>query len=99
MYFARLLFHIHETPKYLLGKAKDREATEVIQSIAMRDVTTTWLTVDHFHSASARLQNSEADELVSADSSPEPDNIIRRAVKAWAPHRMMALSTSMMLFL
>ncbi|KAJ5385811.1 membrane transporter [Penicillium cosmopolitanum] len=68
IFFAQLFFRIHKTPKYLLGKGRDRETTE--------------LTVDHFEAVSARLQSSEPDETVSADSSPVSNNIIRRAVKA-----------------
>lgn len=104
MFLARLLFRIHETPKYLLGKGKDKEATEVIQSVARRNGSTTWLTVEHFDAISARLRSSE---LNDAQSSPASNNILRRAIKNWAPHRItalfstprMALSTGMMLFL
>lgn len=104
MFLARLVFRIHETPKYLLGKGKDREATEVIKSIAERNGNTTWLTVEHFESISARFQNADPDE---ADSSPVSKNILRRAILKWSPHRIMALfstprmalSTGLMLFL
>ena len=100
MFFARLIFRIHETPKYLLGKGKDKEATEVIQEVAARNGTTTWLGVHHFDAVQTQSNEPEGEEDLSK-------NIIRRAIAKWAPHRVkalfstprMALSTGLMLFL
>ena len=100
MFFARLIFRIHETPKYLLGKGKDKEATEVIQEVAARNGTTTWLGVHHFDAVPTQSNEPEGEEDASK-------NIIRRAIAKWAPHRVkalfstprMALSTGLMLFL
>lgn len=104
MFLARLLFRIHETPKYLLGKGKDKEATEVITDIAKRNKTTTWLSVSHFESIDDQFPPSDAGE----DSQPSTSrNILQRGIAKWAPHRLqalfstprMALSTALMLFL
>lgn len=40
------VFHLHESPKYLMGRGRDEEAVEVVQAIANYNGTTTKLTLD-----------------------------------------------------
>ena len=42
------LFHLYESPKYLLSQGRSSEAVAVVQSIARYNGTTTWLTEDIF---------------------------------------------------
>lgn len=104
MFLARLLFRIAETPKYLLGKGKDREATQVVTKIAQRNGTSTWLTETHFETINNRFQQNNSNDDAGNTAS---QGILRRGLSKWAPHRLsalfatpkMALSTGLMLFL
>ncbi|PIL22729.1 MFS general substrate transporter [Ganoderma sinense ZZ0214-1] len=40
------VFHLHESPKYLMGRGRDEEAVEVVQAIAKYNGTTSKLTLD-----------------------------------------------------
>ncbi|OAQ83849.1 membrane transporter [Purpureocillium lilacinum] len=108
MFLARFLFRVPETPKYLLGKGRDREAVEVVQAIAKRNKTTTWLTLSHFEAVDAQIAAQRADEAeVVAPPNSDSKNIVKRSVEKFAPQKIMALfstprlafSTSLMLFL
>lgn len=47
MFAARFcLFHLYESPKYLLSHGRQAEAVAVVHGIAFRNKTTTWLTED-----------------------------------------------------
>lgn len=104
--FIRFFFRIPETPKYLLGKQKDKQAVEVVQDIARQNGTETWLTISHFEAIDAQLAPSDSATTAQADYSAEK-NILCRALAKWAPTKIkalfstprMALSTSLMIFL
>lgn len=107
MFMARLLFRVYETPKYLLGKGLDAQAVEVVQKIAGRNKTTTWLTLAHFEAIDREL-NIPTQE-VAETSAPNTDhkNIIKRNVEKFSPDKLrslfstprLAFSTSAMIFL
>uniref|UniRef100_A0A8H7NBW8 Major facilitator superfamily (MFS) profile domain-containing protein n=1 Tax=Bionectria ochroleuca TaxID=29856 RepID=A0A8H7NBW8_BIOOC len=107
MFIMRLTFKVYETPKYLLGKGRDREAVEVIQKVAARNKTTTWLTLAHFEAVDAELgvTAGETDEIAAPNS--EGLGIIRRNLEKFRPDKVrvlfstprLALSTSLMMFL
>ena len=42
--FRFFLFHLYESPKFLLSRGKQDEAVKVVQAIAYRNKTKTWLT-------------------------------------------------------
>ena len=44
----RMVARIYESPKYYVGKHEDRKAVDVIQAIAKRNKTVSWLTYEHF---------------------------------------------------
>ncbi|KAI5458826.1 major facilitator superfamily domain-containing protein [Mariannaea sp. PMI_226] len=106
MFLARFFFRIYETPKYLLGKGLDKEAVEVVQKIAARNKTTTWLTLEHFQRIDAELREAGEDET---DASPNSNSqaIVKRSLDKFKPEKILslfstprlALSTCMMLFL
>ena len=47
------VFHLHESPKYLMGRGRDEEAVAVIQAIAKYNGTTSSLTVDMLKEAAS----------------------------------------------
>ncbi|CCE79797.1 Piso0_002888 [Millerozyma farinosa CBS 7064] len=55
MAILRLLARMYESPKYYIGKGMDAQAAEIVQKIARRNKTTTWLTVDHFKKVDAEF--------------------------------------------
>ncbi|KAJ3536645.1 hypothetical protein NM208_g6639 [Fusarium decemcellulare] len=105
LFLLRLIFRVYETPKYLLGKGLDQQAVDVVQKIAARNKTTTWLTISHFETIDAEL-NSTA---VKNNAAPNTDhrNIVKRNMAKFRPDKLrslfasprIALSTSLMLFL
>ncbi|KAF4469201.1 hypothetical protein FALBO_3899 [Fusarium albosuccineum] len=105
LFLLRLIFRVYETPKYLLGKGLDQQAVDVIQKIAARNKTTTWLTISHFETIDAELNSTAAEE----NAAPNTDhrNIVRRNMEKFKPEKLrslfaspqIALSTSLMLFL
>ncbi len=58
------VFHLHESPKYLMGRGRDEEAVEVLQAIAKYNGTTTRLAVD-------LLKEAEHEAAVKEDSKEE----------------------------
>lgn len=115
MFLLRLLFRIHETPKYLLGKGLDKQAVEVVQDVAKRNGSSTWLSVSHFEAVDRELamakalRESEVEQVQTTSSAvnAEKRNIIKRNLDKFAPEKIrslfstprLALSTSLMLFL
>lgn len=109
MFMLRLLFRIAETPKYLLGKGLDEQAVKVVQDIAKRNKSDTWLTIDHFKSVDRQLARAQESESESTSNAPNQTskNVVKRNLQKFAPEKIMALfstpqlalSTSLMLFL
>ncbi|KAM0332470.1 hypothetical protein ACHAQA_002751 [Verticillium albo-atrum] len=107
MFLLRFLFRIYETPKYLLGKGKDAEAVHVVQQIAARNGSTTWLTLAHFQAVDRELGITEDTNV--ADIAPNADHgsIVKRSLDKFKPEKLgtlfstprLALSTSLMIFL
>lgn len=106
MFLMRLFFRVYETPKYLLSKGHDRKAVEVVQNVARRSNTTTWLTISHFEAVDAELQRGNSNlEIQSPNASSR--NIFRKALEKFEPARLRSLvatprltmSLSLMLFL
>lgn len=109
MFLMRFAFKVYETPKFLLGKGRDREAAEVIQKIAARNKTTTWLTVSHFEAIDAELGVGVADGDEQESPNTENDNrgIVQKNLDKFRPDKIrmlfstprLALSTTLMIFL
>lgn len=105
MFFLRFLFKIYETPKYLLGKGLDEQAVQVVQNIAKRNKTTTWLTISHFEVIDAELRLMNGDD----NAAPHTDSraIVKKNLDKFTPEKIRALfstprlafSTSLMLLL
>lgn len=107
MFLLRLLFKVYETPKYLLGKGLDSQAVEVVQKIAKRNKTTTWLTISHFETVDAELAARVGDSDPSAPPNTDSRSIVKRNLNKFKPEKIhslfssprLALSTTLMLFL
>ncbi|KAH6886169.1 major facilitator superfamily domain-containing protein [Thelonectria olida] len=105
MFLMRFLFRIYETPKYLLGKGLDKQAVEVVQKIAARNKTTTWLTISHFEAIDAEIRLANGDETAGPSTGSRTiikknlDKFTPRKIKALFSTPRLALSTSLMLFL
>ncbi|KAL3474433.1 major facilitator superfamily domain-containing protein [Aspergillus californicus] len=61
LYLCRFLFSLHETPKHLLARRRDAEATQIVRNIAAYNRRQTWLTEASF----ARIDST-------TDTSNEP---------------------------
>ncbi|KAL2783585.1 major facilitator superfamily domain-containing protein [Aspergillus keveii] len=92
MFLARLLFKLYKTPKYLLGKGLDQQAVNVVNKVAARNKTTTWLTISHFEAIDAELAHQRA-------SSPSSPAVPPNKSAPSSPLPELALSTTLMLFL
>ncbi|KAJ3456938.1 hypothetical protein MRS44_014079 [Fusarium solani] len=109
LFLMRLLFRVYETPKYLLGKGLDQQAVDVVQKVAARNKTTTWLTISHFEAIDAELNNHNNNSTAAEDQAPNVNhrNIIKRNMEKFRPAKIrslfaspqIAISTSLMLFL
>ncbi|KAJ4156196.1 hypothetical protein NW754_007820 [Fusarium falciforme] len=109
LFLMRLLFRVYETPKYLLGKGLDQQAVDVVQKVAARNKTTTWLTISHFEAIDAELNNHNNNSTAAEDQAPNVGhrNIIKRNMEKFRPDKIrslfaspqIAISTSLMLFL
>ena len=101
MFLTRLLFRIPETPKYLLGRGLDQQVVNVVEDIARRNGTETWLTISHFEAIDAQLANEPSVEQTASRG------IIERNLQKFAPDKIrtlfstprLAYSTSLLLFL
>ncbi|RSL39986.1 hypothetical protein CEP53_013665 [Fusarium sp. AF-6] len=110
LFLMRLLFRVYETPKYLLGKGLDQQAVDVVQKVADRNKTTTWLTISHFEAIDAELNSNTINNTTTVeDQAPNANhrNIVKRNMEKFKPDKIrslfatpqIAISTSLMLFL
>lgn len=104
MFLLRLFFRVYETPKYLLSKGRDQQAVDIVQKVAARNGTTTWLTISHFEAVDAELNVRLGQETVLVTTHKD---IITRNSQRFTPSRIRvlfsaprtALSTTLMIFL
>lgn len=104
MFLLRLLFRVYETPKYLLGKGLDQQAVAVVEKVAARNGSSTWLTVSHFEAVDARRAGEYVDTNQTATT---PHNIVKRNLAKFNPEKIralfstprLALSTTLLIFL
>ncbi|KAF2815040.1 MFS general substrate transporter [Mytilinidion resinicola] len=104
MVIARYLFHLLETPKYLLGRSRDAAAVSVVQTIASTNRNATWLTLDSLRAIDAELYNTTTPRNTSPTT---PTSSTRTLKHRLSPHKLpalfctpkMALSTTLVLFI
>lgn len=95
MFALRFLFRTYETPKWLLGQGRDADAVRVLHSVATRNGTTTWLTLDHFQRIDAELASTQ-DASPATNPSPAAaaerlKGTIRQRLSKFQPHKLAAL--------
>ena len=69
------VFHLHESPKYLMGRGRDAEAVAVVQAIAKYNGTTTTLTLE-------LLQEVERDVKGQQEGKAEDAPVLDTSAKA-----------------
>lgn len=76
MFLARFaLYHLFESPKFLLSRGRQAEAVAVVHGIAYKNKTTTWLTEEI-------LNEIGGDPAVVTDSQLTITEIIRRKMSS-----------------
>ena len=100
-WFLRFLFHLHESPKFLIGRGRDAEAVRVIQAIAEYNRRTCTLTLDQLEKAN-RLAEGMA-KKPAADTSAK-GAVLRKLrtvggehVKSLFATKKLAWSTSLLI--
>jgi len=104
------VFHLYESPKFLMGRGRDAEAVEVVHKVAQYNGTTSSLTLDMLHKAE---QSRPAPLSNDAEKSPLPPmetskvGAIRRTMRGFGwdhvtplfKTRKLARSTSLLITL
>ena len=65
------VFHLYESPKYLMGRGRDAEAVEIVHKIAAYNGTTTSLTLDMLKEAETLAHESPLAPVADSDSEKE----------------------------
>ncbi|OCL09165.1 MFS general substrate transporter [Glonium stellatum] len=86
MVVARYLFHLKETPKYLLGRERDEDAVKVVQKVAERNGKQTWLKIEDLQRIDVELTQSTSPTLNNPTKS-----IIKRRLAKFEPSKVKAL--------
>jgi len=82
MFLSRFaLFHLYESPKFLLSRGRQAEAVAVVHGMAFKNKTTTWLTEEI-------LNEIGGDPAVVADSTLTTKEIIRRKLSSFSSDRI-----------
>ena len=85
MFLARFaLYHLFESPKFLLSRGRQAEAVAVVHGIAFKNKTTTWLTEEI-------LNEIGGDPTVVADSDLTLSEIVRRKLSSFSGERVAPL--------
>lgn len=99
-WFLRFLFHLHESPKFLIGRGRDAEAVKVMQAIAEYNGRTCSLTLDQLEKAN---QLAEGKENIATDTSAK-GAVLRKLktvsgehVKSLFATKKLAWSTSLLI--
>jgi len=88
MFIARfLLFHLFESPKFLLSRGRQAEAVGVVHGIATKNKTTTWLTEDILNEIGGDVEKVSDLKLTTWE-------IIRRKFGSFSTDRIMPLFAS-----
>ncbi|CAI7591183.1 unnamed protein product [Penicillium glandicola] len=61
LYLCRFALNLHETPKFLLSRRRDAEATQLVKDIALYNKRQTWLTEASFARVDSTIDASEAE--------------------------------------
>lgn len=82
MFLARfLLFHLYESPKFLLSRGRQAEAVAVVHGMAKKNRTTTWLTEEI-------LNEIGGDPKATVDATLSTKEIIMRKLQSFSTERI-----------
>ncbi|KAG9233231.1 major facilitator superfamily domain-containing protein [Amylocarpus encephaloides] len=82
MFLARfLMFHLYESPKFLLSRGRQSEAVAVVHGMAFKNKTTTWLTEEI-------LNEIGGDPKVVSDDKLTTSQIVMRKLAAFSGERI-----------
>jgi hypothetical protein len=79
-----VLFHLYESPKFLLSHGRQEEAVATVQAVANKNESKTWLTVDILNEI-----GGHPDEV--ADQEVGATEIIRRQISNFSTQRIAPL--------
>lgn len=83
-----LVFHLYESPKYLIGQGREEEAVEVVQSVANLNGKTSPLTIEHLRACETEYV-SHSGSPVHQDTSMKA--IIHRSISKFSLTHVKAL--------
>ncbi|TVY91080.1 putative MFS-type transporter [Lachnellula willkommii] len=84
MFLARfVLFHLFESPKFLLARGRQAEAVAVVHGIAFKNGTTTWL--------SEKILNEIGGDLVVETPTFTPLEVVKRKLASFSGERIAPL--------
>ena len=61
------LFHLYESPKFLLSRGRQDEAIKVVQAIAYRNKTKTWLTAEILDAVGGDVETTVDEKLTTGE--------------------------------
>jgi len=93
------VFHLHETPKYLMSRGQDEQAVEVIQKVALYNGSTTSLRSDHLTSLSEKIDAPAQDTSAMGAVKRRFEKFSGSHVRELFKTRQMAWSTSLIIFI
>jgi len=78
------LFHLFESPKYLLSRGRQREAVTVVHALAYYNKAKTWLTEDILNEFGAHSEDAQEEKLSYVD-------IVKRQAEKFSTERIAPL--------
>ena len=78
------LFHLYESPKFLLSRGRQDEAVATVQGIAYKNKATTWLTIEVLNEVAGRAEQVSSPKLSYLE-------IIKRTVSKFSFQRISPL--------
>ena len=107
MWTLRLSFSLYESPKYLMGRGRDREAIEVLNKVAAYNGSSNHLTLEHLQTVGRVSEKAEADGDNDGPVDTSVAAVIRRNlehlkgdnVRPLFATRKLAISTSLLIVL
>ncbi|KAI1338497.1 MFS general substrate transporter [Xylariaceae sp. FL0016] len=86
------LFHLYESPKFLLSRGRPDEAVAVVQAIAHRNKATTWLTTEILAKVAGTPMDANAAEKASAENEKlAVTEIVRRGLSKFSGNQIAPL--------
>lgn len=82
--FRFFLFHLYESPKFLLSRGRQDEAVAAVQGIAYKNKTTTWLTIEVLNEICGRTEEVSTEKLSYVE-------IIKRTISKFSFQRISPL--------